>query len=545
MFAPLHAAARRLHGSSRHAAPLYHLIPAPPLPSPPGHSPSHSSAPKALDVFLPHGYPHSVSPRYLQYSLWSSSASVFSSAGGVVATSSLLMALGLGASGALPLSAATTWVLKDGLGQLGGVVYAAVMGTSFDADPKRWRQVSALAQDGAGALEVSLLALAPVLPLPFLPAAALANVARNVSWLSASATRAGLHSSLARGGNLADVTAKAGSQTTAACTLGTALGVALTSSLASYFAPPSTAVAVVEALEGATAAAAAASAAAAVEATATAGVEGGLATLALYATLALTHNACVYASLRAVPLVTLSPARLHLAWEEEVGAAAAAGTAASAAAAAEDTGVEAGVPGAAAPAAFPRLRDPAQVCALERFLPWETSNAPTSVVVLMPTPTSAATSLPPTSECSQQDFSEFIASSGSTCTTPPLQPPPYALAVGGQQGRVYLALGEGLKGAEGVLLAYLHAAHVAAWVQQQQHVEKMAALGGGGVQKGNGLPLEARLAAVAQGRMWVEGHGRSVLEGLETRGWRVREPLVEGVLGGSRWRFQAVVKETP
>lgn len=540
MFSLLHATARRLHGSSRHAAPLYHLIPAPPLPSPPGHSPSHSSAPKALDVFLPHGYPHSVSPRYLHYSLWSSSASVFSSAAGVVATSSLLMALGLGASGALPLSAATTWVLKDGLGQLGGVVYAAVMGTSFDADPKRWRQVSALAQDGAGALEVSLLALAPILPLPFLPAAALANVARNVSWLSASATRAGLHSSLARGGNLADVTAKAGSQTTAACTLGTALGVALTSSLASYFAPPSTAVAVAEALEGATAAAA--SAAAAVEATAAAGVEGGVATLALYATLAMAHNACVYASLRAVPLVTLSPARLHLAWEEEVGAAAAAGTAAFPASG--DTGVKAGVPGAAAPAAFPRLRDPAQVCALERFLPWETSNAPTSVVVLMPT--SAATSLPPTSDCSQQEFSEFIASSSSTCTSPPLQPPPYALAVGGQQGRVYLALGEGLKGAEGVLLAYLHAAHVAAWVQQQQHVEKMTAQGGGGgVQKGDGLPLEARLAAVARGRMWVEGHGRRVLEGLEARGWRVREPLVEGVLGGSRWRFQAVVKETP
>ena len=126
---------------------------------------------------------------------------------------------------------------------------------------------------------------------------------------------------------------------------------------------------------------------------------------------------------------------------------------------------------------------------------------------------------------------------------PPLQPPPYALAVGGLQGRVYLALGEGVIGAEGVLLAHLHAAHVAAWVQQQQRAGGKTTQGN--ELKGSGLPLEARLAAVARGRVWVEGHGRRVLEGLEARGWRVREPLVEGVLGGSRWRFQAVVQEAP
>jgi hypothetical protein len=79
---------------------------------------------------------------------------------------------------------------------------------------------------------------------------ALANVGKNVAWLSASATRAGIHQSLALHGNLADVTGKgrqasnlvntyapsqppptrstaAGSQTMAAATLGTALGLTL------------------------------------------------------------------------------------------------------------------------------------------------------------------------------------------------------------------------------------------------------------------------------------------------------------------------------
>jgi hypothetical protein len=45
----------------------------------------------------------------------------------VLATQSLFHAVGLGA-GALPLAAGVNWVLKDGLGQLGGVVFARYSG---------------------------------------------------------------------------------------------------------------------------------------------------------------------------------------------------------------------------------------------------------------------------------------------------------------------------------------------------------------------------------------------------------------------------------
>lgn len=227
-------------------------------------------------LLLPESYPASVAPCYLRYSLFAAAGTIFSAAGGVLATQSLLQALGVGAAAALPAAAATNWVLKDGLGQLGGMLYAALLGHRFDSDPKRWRQASAIASDAAGALEVCM-ALAP---LPFLPAAALANVARNVAWLSASATRAGIHNALAQRGNLADVTARAGSQTTAAASAGTALGVGVAAALA--------------------------------------GVAGGgappAATLLAFALLSLAHQACVYASLRAAVLPALSPARLALAW---------------------------------------------------------------------------------------------------------------------------------------------------------------------------------------------------------------------------------------
>lgn len=69
--------------------------------------------------------------------------------------------------------------------------------------------------------------LTPLCPAYFLPMASLANVAKNISWLSTSATRAGFHSSFALRENLADITAKAGSQAIASSIIGTGLGIAI------------------------------------------------------------------------------------------------------------------------------------------------------------------------------------------------------------------------------------------------------------------------------------------------------------------------------
>jgi hypothetical protein len=171
---------------------------------------------------LPHGYPSTVAPSYAPYASWTAAGLTFSSIAGVLSTQSLLYAIGVGA-GSIPLAAALNWVLKDGLGQLGGVLYAALINNRFDADPKKWRFLSALAQDASTLLEV----LCPLMPALFLPLAAIANVGKNVSWLSASATRAGIHQVLSLRGNLADVTGKAGSQSIAASTAGTILGVTL------------------------------------------------------------------------------------------------------------------------------------------------------------------------------------------------------------------------------------------------------------------------------------------------------------------------------
>ncbi|CAM9341773.1 unnamed protein product, partial [Sphacelaria rigidula] len=181
-----------------------------------------------LGVVLPRGFPESVDNEYARYASWQFAAMVATSAAGVISTQALLFAMGLGA-GAIPLAATLNWVLKDGLGQLGGIAFSSLVNTRFDADPKLWRIVAAISLDASMVIEL----LTPLYPAYFLPMASIANAGKNISFLAASASRAAIHNSLATKGNLADITAKAGAQTIVACMIGTGGGVALSALLGS------------------------------------------------------------------------------------------------------------------------------------------------------------------------------------------------------------------------------------------------------------------------------------------------------------------------
>ena len=101
------------------------------------------------------------------------------------------------------------------------MIFASVVSNRFDADPKRWRMVASLSMSFASLLEMST----PLAPSYFLPIASVANVGKNISFLAASASRAAIHRSFAIKENLADITAKAGSQSILSSTIGTAIGV--------------------------------------------------------------------------------------------------------------------------------------------------------------------------------------------------------------------------------------------------------------------------------------------------------------------------------
>jgi hypothetical protein len=175
--------------------------------------------------FLPRSYPSSVTNGYDKFAIGQFVSTVMGTTCGVLSMQSMLFAIGVG-SGSMPLAATLNWIIKDGLGQFGGIIFASFVNNQFDADPKRWRMISGLSMDVSSLLEL----MTPLAPAYFLPIAAVANVGKNISFLSASASRAAIHKSLCQHENLADITAKTGSQ----CIVGSLCGTSLGLSIAAY-----------------------------------------------------------------------------------------------------------------------------------------------------------------------------------------------------------------------------------------------------------------------------------------------------------------------
>ena len=194
--------------------------------------------------FLPAHFPHSVCPSYTTYASYCLLGSIAGSAAMVLSTQALLIAVGVGSQTAAPMAAALNWVMKDGIGQLGGIVFASQLGQggmdllrwktklenkwlpaavigvqyrprdattrilrrggnyqqgSADTNPKRWRMVAAMALDVSTLLEICTPMMGPEY---FLPCASIANIGKNVGFLAASASRAAIHQSLSMGGSL-------------------------------------------------------------------------------------------------------------------------------------------------------------------------------------------------------------------------------------------------------------------------------------------------------------------------------------------------------
>ena len=179
---------------------------------------------RAVKALLPRAYPHSVHQGYMEYTVYNMIGSIASSSNMVLSTQALLYAMGLGA-GALPLAATLNWVIKDGIGQLGGIIFASTVNDRFDAEPKRWRMVADIALNVSCLIEL----LSPAAPSYFLLIASSANIGKNICFLSASASRAAIHNSFVKRGNLADITAKSGSQSIVTSIVGTSLGIFLSS----------------------------------------------------------------------------------------------------------------------------------------------------------------------------------------------------------------------------------------------------------------------------------------------------------------------------
>lgn len=96
-----------------------------------------SAVHQVRETFLPSGYPASVAPRYARYVWLQAVHHGAGAANGVLASTFLLYSVGLG-SGAIATAGALSWALKDGLGQLGTLLFARAMAHNFDVYSRGW-----------------------------------------------------------------------------------------------------------------------------------------------------------------------------------------------------------------------------------------------------------------------------------------------------------------------------------------------------------------------------------------------------------------------
>ncbi|XP_007452735.1 PREDICTED: UPF0420 protein C16orf58 homolog [Lipotes vexillifer] len=165
---------------------------------------------RLLAVFLPQGFPDSVSPDYLPYQLWDSVQAFASSLSGSLATHAVLLGIGVGNAKASISAATATWLVKDSTGMLGRIIFAWWMGSKMDCNAKQWRLFADILNDVAMFLEI----MAPIFPICFTMTICISNLAKCIVGVAGGATRAALTMHQARRNNMADVSAKDGSQET-------------------------------------------------------------------------------------------------------------------------------------------------------------------------------------------------------------------------------------------------------------------------------------------------------------------------------------------
>jgi hypothetical protein len=111
------------------------------------------------------------------------------------------------------IAAAAGWVWANAIGKFGKTAFAARYGRTFDHDAKRWRLRAALMWVVANGMEILTFVIQGVFSQGFTLLVACSVSLKQISILTASATRGTFYKQFAgRNENLGDITAKGDAQ---------------------------------------------------------------------------------------------------------------------------------------------------------------------------------------------------------------------------------------------------------------------------------------------------------------------------------------------
>ncbi|KAI0360359.1 DUF647-domain-containing protein [Trametes cingulata] len=193
------------------------------------------------DVFLPEGYPSTVSSDYLQYQIWNALQAFCSSLAGLFASRAVLQGHGVGNASASATNAIFLTVLQDVFSRLTTIAAGYYLGTSLYPEAKTYRLLADVLNDAAiicDTLSPHLAHFSFTLAYPFIVPAAdsslrvvalcLSGAFRSLCGAVAGGSKAALtvHFATAgeRPGDVGDLSAKDGSKETVLALLGMLCG---------------------------------------------------------------------------------------------------------------------------------------------------------------------------------------------------------------------------------------------------------------------------------------------------------------------------------
>ncbi|KAI0010524.1 vitamin B6 photo-protection and homoeostasis-domain-containing protein [Xylariaceae sp. FL0662B] len=174
-----------------------------------------------LDVFLPAGYPHTVTADYTPYQIYDSLQAFSSTIAGLLSSRAVLQGFGVGDSASTATAAVLLTVLQESTGRLATILFAHRCGRAIEAECKYYRFLADILNDSALVLDI----LSPALPpYPKVMALCASGILRALCGVSGGAAKASLSAHFAKNGNLAELNAKDGSQETVISLLGMLAG---------------------------------------------------------------------------------------------------------------------------------------------------------------------------------------------------------------------------------------------------------------------------------------------------------------------------------
>ncbi|CAI6338579.1 unnamed protein product [Periconia digitata] len=195
---------------------------------------------RLMDVFLPAGYPQSVTEDYIQYQIYDSLQAFSSSIAGMLSSRAVLEGVGVGDASASPTAALLLSVLQESMGRVATILFAHRLGTSLEPECKMYRLAADIFNDTAMVLDCLSPAFPKVARVIIL---SLSSILRSLCGVCAGSSKASLSAHFAKRGNLGELNAKDSSQETVISLFGMLAGTVVVSWVSTPFATWSTLIA--------------------------------------------------------------------------------------------------------------------------------------------------------------------------------------------------------------------------------------------------------------------------------------------------------------